>query len=58
MSTTFKKIWRIPFWLGILTLFGLLIAILGTGFWYGIAWVAVSLPLLVIVYYINKARFK
>lgn len=48
MKNTFKKVWRIPVILGALTLFGLLAALLGTGYWYWLAWAAITLPLLII----------
>jgi hypothetical protein len=58
---SFKKIWRAPFYLGAITMLGLLSALLGTGFWYPIAWVAMTLPLAVIIYQIyrhQKSLFK
>lgn len=45
----FKKVWAMPLLLAVLTLFGLLAALLGVGYWYFIAWIAISIPLLVIV---------
>jgi len=53
-TSTFKKVWRIPLLLGILTLFGLLAALLGTGTWYGLAWVAMAIPLVLIIYHTFK----
>ena len=49
MMHTFKKVWRMPLLLDSITLFGLLAALLGTGFWYVLAWVALSSPLLIII---------
>jgi nitrate/nitrite transporter NarK len=48
MKQNFKKIWRIPVLLSALILFGLLAALLGTGIWYWLAWVAMAIPLFVI----------
>ena len=46
--STFKEVWRVPFVLGAITLFGVLAALLGTGFWYWLSWAAMSLPVIVI----------
>jgi hypothetical protein len=43
-----KKVWSIPLLLAVITLFGLLAALFGTGVWYGLSWVAMTFPLLVI----------
>jgi len=48
MKQNFKKIWRIPVLLSALILFGLLAALLGTGFWYWLSWAAMLAPLLAI----------
>jgi hypothetical protein len=45
----FKRVWGMPLLLAALTLSGLLIALLGTGYWSAIAWAAISTPLLVII---------
>ena len=43
------RVWRWPMALALLTLFGLLSALLGEGgMWWGLSWIALSLPLLVI----------
>ena len=47
--SSFNKVWRIPLLLGLVTLFGLLAALLGTGLWYDFAWLAMALPLVIIV---------
>jgi hypothetical protein len=54
----FKQIWHMPFYLGIITLFGLLSALLGTGIWYPVAWAAMVLPLAVIIYHLNRQKKK
>lgn len=57
-TSSFKKIWSIPAYLGGITLFGLLAALLGTGYWYPLAWAAITLPLGVIVYQVNRHQKK
>ncbi|WP_321942157.1 hypothetical protein [Paraburkholderia tropica] len=44
---TFRFVWDIPILLAALTVFGLLAALLGTGFWHGLAWLALAIPILV-----------
>lgn len=43
-----SKIWATPLLLAVLTLFGLLSALLGTGYWYALAWLALITPIIVI----------
>jgi len=50
-----KRVWAMPLLLAALTLFGLLAALLGAGYWYPMAWVAISVPSLVII---QKIWFK
>jgi hypothetical protein len=50
MKASFKKVWAIPLLLSVITLFGLLAALLGTGYWYGLSWIAMIVPLLVIIW--------
>lgn len=45
MRSTFLHIWKIPVLLGVLTLFGLLAALLGTGPWHVASWFTLSVPL-------------
>jgi len=49
MNKQFKKVWKAPVLLAGVTLFGLLSALLGTGIWYWLAWVAMLVPLLVML---------
>jgi len=54
---SFSRIWRWPFALALLTLFGLLSALLGQeGLWWALSWVALAIPLLVIALAWPKAR--
>lgn len=45
-----------PFLLGALTLFGLLSALLGTGIWYWLAWAAMSIPVMMMVWKILSQK--
>lgn len=45
---SFKKVWGAPLVLAIITLFGLLAALLGTGVWYGLSWLSMIIPLFII----------
>ena len=49
MMRTARRIWAIPILLGVLTLFGLLAALLGAGLWHWLAWAALAIPLAAIV---------
>ena len=49
MNDHFRKVWRIPVLLVLLTVFGLLASLLGTGIWYPLSWVALSLPIGILV---------
>jgi hypothetical protein len=49
MNGSAWRIWRWPTVLALLTVFGLLSALLGEGgVWWALSWIALSLPLLVI----------
>lgn len=49
--------WRWPIVLALLTVFGLLAALMGEGsIWWPLAWAALAVPLLVIVYYVVAPR--
>jgi hypothetical protein len=56
MNKRFINIWAWPIVLALLTAFGLLAALLGSGIWHCLAWAAMAIPLLMIAYYwlINK----
>ena len=43
-----RRIWKMPIILGASVLFGLLSALLGTGYWYFLSWAAMAAPLVVI----------
>lgn len=44
---SFRFVWGIPLLLAVLTVFGLLAALLGTGIWHGLSWLAMLVPVLV-----------
>jgi len=51
------RIWRWPVALAVLTLFGLLSALLGEGgIWWALSWLSLSVPLVVIVSCMLTAR--
>lgn len=45
---SFTQIWGMPIILALLTTFGLLAALLATGFWHWLSWLSLSLPLFVV----------
>lgn len=47
-----KRIWTMPLTLGMFTLSGLLTALLGSGYWYWIAWGFMTVPLLVVAWFV------
>lgn len=51
MSKRFTHIWAWPIMLALLTVFGLLSALLGTGIWHWLSWAVLSVPLILIGYY-------
>lgn len=48
---SFRFIWGVPIVLAALIVFGLLAALLGTGVWHGLSWIAMAIPILVGGYY-------
>ena len=48
-SSTFFKVWGMPIVLGIVTIIGLLLAIMGTSAWHIFSWITLSLPLGVMI---------
>lgn len=55
---SFEKTWVMPLLLNGFSLFGLLTALLGTGYWYWLAWGTLLFPLLIIVTKIIKRPSK
>lgn len=52
----FRKTWLIPFLLALVTLFGLLAALLGTGIWTIIAWIAMLIPVAIMIWKVGAYR--
>jgi len=51
-SSSFSRQWSWPFGLAVLTMFGLLSALLGEGgIWWWLSWTALTMPLLVVARY-------
>jgi hypothetical protein len=56
-ASSFLAVWRWPIGLALLTLFGLLSALLGQhGIWHGLSWAALAIPLAVITGHIVRAE--
>ncbi|UHL63874.1 hypothetical protein LSG25_17860 [Paralcaligenes sp. KSB-10] len=54
--TMLVRVWAAPVLLGVLTLFGLLAALLGTGLWHWAAWLALAIPVAVASFFWMAAR--
>lgn len=48
------NLWGIPLVLAVLTLFGLIAALTGTGVWHWLSWLALSIPIVIILRYLFK----
>lgn len=48
---TTLQIWGTPLLLALLTLFGLVAALVGTGLWHGLAWLALTVPVVACVWH-------
>lgn len=56
-SNRFMKLWGMPILLGIVSMAGLIAAILGTGIWHGLSWLLLSYPIYIMWVY-GKKFFK
>lgn len=52
MKNNFLHVWGLPIVLAILSIFGLLSALLGSGIWEVISWIALFIPLSTMAYYL------
>jgi hypothetical protein len=53
---SFSRVWRWPLVLAVLTVFGLLSALLGQGgIWWGLSWGALAMPILVVAACVGRA---
>jgi 1,4-dihydroxy-2-naphthoate octaprenyltransferase len=48
-KTDAMNLWGMPILLGALTFLGLISAIMGTGIWHILSWIALSIPLIIAV---------
>jgi hypothetical protein len=48
------RVYGIPALLAILTMFGLLAALLGQGSWHGLSWLALSIPIVLAGWYATR----
>lgn len=55
-NKTVKNTWGMPLLLACLTLFGLLAALLGTGVWYVLSWLAMLIPVFSMLWHISKFK--
>jgi hypothetical protein len=43
------KLWGMPAFLGVITIIGLLLAIMGTGVWHVVSWGALCIPVYIMI---------
>jgi len=48
-NNLFFKVWGMPVFLGIITIAGLLLAIMGTGIWHFFSWIALLVPVYLVI---------
>ncbi|UXX78665.1 hypothetical protein N7E81_14990 [Reichenbachiella carrageenanivorans] len=51
MNSVFIRVWKYPIILAVLTVFGLLAALMGTGIWHVLSWLALTIPAVVCLRY-------
>lgn len=47
----FFKVWGIPIILSVVTVIGLLLAIMGVGIWHIFSWIALAIPVYIMIRY-------
>ncbi|EDM34928.1 hypothetical protein PBAL39_00310 [Pedobacter sp. BAL39] len=50
-NKSFMKLWGMPILLSVITIIGLLLAIMGLGIWHLLSWVFLSYPVYVMIRY-------
>jgi hypothetical protein len=50
----FLKLWGMPILMSMMSITGLIAAILGTGFWHALSWLLLSYPLYIMLLYGKK----
>ena len=58
MKSYFLKVWSVPIVLAILTIIGLLAALIGANHWHFISWALLAIPLIVMMKYILDVQGK
>jgi uncharacterized membrane protein YkvI len=48
-NNDFAKLWGMPIWMAAITLIGLILAILGTGVWHILSWIALTIPVYIMI---------
>lgn len=56
MKSSFWHVWSMPLILGILSLFGLVSALIGDGLMDFLSWLTLGIPLIVIGWFIRRPR--
>lgn len=56
-NNDFLKLWGMPIWMAVITLIGLTLAILGTGVWHILSWIALTIPVYIMIKH-GKKFFK
>lgn len=55
--SAFTQQWLWPIMLGVVTIFGVLAALVGEGgIWWALSWLMLAVPLVVITYYVKAAK--
>ena len=54
MKSDFWHVWTIPLWLGLISLFGLIAALVGDDLWDILSWITLTVPLIIIGRFIVK----
>lgn len=55
-ASEFRRVWMVPLALAVLTAFGLLAALLGTGIWHALSWASLASPIVVAVRFGMRSR--
>jgi hypothetical protein len=55
MHRTTRQIFALPILIGILSTIGLIAALVGDGWWDGLSWTSLSLPVLLYLFFVIRA---
>jgi uncharacterized membrane protein len=53
-NNNFFKLWGMPIWMAVVTMLGLIFALIGTGIWHVVSWIALCIPVYVMWKYGRK----